>query len=63
MNPVQVESLEDFAVIERVAQAIATYNFDKIEAAIEWANGTRPSVVGRLWDAIMGRVEGIKTEK
>jgi hypothetical protein len=62
MPPVQVESIEDFEVIERVAQGVASYDFDKIEEAIEWANrdNTRPSAVGRLWDAIMDRVEGIK---
>jgi hypothetical protein len=62
MPPVQVESIEDFEAIERIAQGIAAYDFDKIEEAIDLANrdNTRPSVVGRLWDAIMARVEGIK---
>ena len=58
---IQVESLDDFGIIERVAQAIQdSPNFDLEYVLCGFPMAIRPSKVGQLWPAILARAEWIR---
>jgi hypothetical protein len=61
---IQVESLDDFGIIEQVARAIqGSPNFDLEYVLCGFPMAIRPSKIGQLWPAILARAEWIRAQK
>jgi hypothetical protein len=61
---IQVGSLDDFEIIERVARAIQhSPNFDLEYVLCGFPMAIRPSKVGQLWPAILARAKWIRAHR